>query len=339
MRSGQQPPDGDQMPVTLRQRQREQDQRLDQNARAIRPVRVAVIADDQRIGDKRSIVLHVGMPRIQFIERIEAARRRDAALAEGIEHHHLLTLLPPRPRGDARELALGIDGQHRTVIEQQVRHDERDALAAARPGNRQHMAIVERADAAAIPVAKHQPADLTRCGAVLPFGTGELCGFEPHRIDQRTRLPRHAAQQLRLQPLLEVAHAPSPCLPEFPCPLAAQTHPPLWFAAMADASHQEASIYFLDGFVAAPFSSSSMPMSVIAASRCCLACLTSPHLTRTRAPPAYAVVAARASTAKWLDPPRLCACAPRDKHGGPAPGGLSKPPSSTNSRSPSNFTV
>jgi hypothetical protein len=194
-------------------------------------VRVAVVADDQRVRDKCCIVLHVGVPRIEFIQRIEAAVRRDAALAEGIEHHHLLPLLPPCPRGDARQFPLGIDGEHRTVVEQQVRHDERHALAAARPGNRQHMAIVERADAAAIPVAKHQPADLTRCRAVLPFGTGELCGFEPHRVDQRTRLSRHAARQLRLQPLLEVAHAPSPCLPEFPCPLAARMHPPLWFTA------------------------------------------------------------------------------------------------------------
>ena len=174
------------------------------------------------------------------------------------------------------------------------------------------MAIIERADAASIPVAKHQPADLPRCVAVLPFGIVELGGFEPHGIDQRTRLPRHAAQQLLLQPLLEIAHDPSP-LERLP-------------------AHMRRRRILLCSFPSRLKPDSKMLASTfLRRCRCCsllfffdvdvrqwrplmLPCLS--HIAASRADARAAGLrrpGGRASTTKLQEPPRLCACAPREQ--------------------------
>ncbi len=73
---------------------------------------------------------------------------------------------------------------------------------------------------------------------------------------------------------------------------------------------------------------------------CCLACLTPPHPRRPRRPPAYAVMAAGLQRQNGRTHHDFALAHPVSKPRGPRAGRRRKtPPSSTNSRSPSNFLV
>ena len=115
MRSVQQLPDGQEMSVFFRQGQCIEDKGLDQDAGTIRPMRVAVVGDNQRIGDLPCVVLDVLACRIDFIERVEATRRH-SAFVEGVQNDNLLALLPTSTDCDAGKFAFGVDGKNRPVI-------------------------------------------------------------------------------------------------------------------------------------------------------------------------------------------------------------------------------
>ena len=86
---------------------------------------------NQRLREHARVLDEIFLPRIEFVERIEA-RRADSAHAEGIEHMNILAQSPgaagypiasPGCR-NSRILALWIDYDCRTFVKQQVRDDQ-----------------------------------------------------------------------------------------------------------------------------------------------------------------------------------------------------------------------
>ena len=95
-----------------------------------------VLGDEQRGGQRLAFGFHVfGREARQGIE----ARLLLAGNAEGIEVIDFLIERGASPSRRLGVLALGIEDEGRAAIAQQMRNNERDALAGARRGHNQHM--------------------------------------------------------------------------------------------------------------------------------------------------------------------------------------------------------
>ena len=156
MRAGQEAIDRHQRAVLGLQRQREQDDGLDQYPCRVGEMRLPLATDDQRIGDQCRVVLDVRALGIELVQRIEAAEAIRTADLERIEDDDGLALLAARPRRDSGQLALRVDRNRGAVVHQQVRDQQRDAFAPARAGNGQDMPIVPAADAPVVAIAQDQ---------------------------------------------------------------------------------------------------------------------------------------------------------------------------------------
>ena len=165
------------------------DQRLDQALGAVGPMRIMLIGLDKGVGKQRRVVDHARQLRVEFRQGIEGIGRVAPVLAERIEHVALLPFLLAGAPRDPREFALGIDRQHRALIEKQVRDHQRDALAGAGARHRHDMAVILPAHAIAVPEAKKKP------GAVISELAGQLIRVRPGRSGHPVGPPFLAAGQ------------------------------------------------------------------------------------------------------------------------------------------------
>ncbi len=116
------------------------EKRDEQALRRLRPMRVFALDLDERFAERRRVVVKVRRGGIEHIERIETGGA-EAEHVEGIEHHHVADRAA-KGRGDAGELALGIDDDDRTIADrQQVRNQEARPLAGTVRTEKEYMTL------------------------------------------------------------------------------------------------------------------------------------------------------------------------------------------------------
>ena len=195
--------------------ERDKDQRAQQGLRRLRPVAVLFRMRDERLGEHRGVLDHVLVVDIELSQGIE----RDgtfpplplAADVEGIEDIDVLAktgaVFPCSFASTAcrnrRVFALRIDDKSRALVQNQVRHDQRHALAGAAARNRQHMPVVIPADQAALAATKQQS-----LSAVFPGFSGYFLGAEPARrqgaLASERFLRRKTAREFGLEPCFKI---------------------------------------------------------------------------------------------------------------------------------------
>ena len=183
--------------------------------RQLRPVAVLFGMHDERLGEHRGVLDHVFVVDIELGQGVE----RDgtvppgprAADVKGIEDIDVLTKTGaffPCPfastaRRNRRVLALRIDDKSRALVQNEVRHNQRNAFSGAAARNRQHMPVVIPADQAALAATKQQS-----LSAVFPGFSGHFLGAEPARrqgaLAPERFLRRKTAREIGLEPCFKI---------------------------------------------------------------------------------------------------------------------------------------
>ena len=157
---------------------------------------------NERVGEHAGILGEIVRSKIEFRQRIERGAGH-ATRAERIEHMHILSEGLAAFRRDARVFALRIDDKRRTFVEEQIRYDERNALARTAARNRHDMPVVVPADQTPGAAAKQE------ASLMLPLLVGHLHRSQP--TCEQGPLPadgfgllRMTARQVLAQTLLEL---------------------------------------------------------------------------------------------------------------------------------------
>ncbi|PNE25848.1 hypothetical protein BHU11_10300 [Tannerella sp. oral taxon 808] len=171
---------------------------------------------NESIREDPNILHHVGGRRAQRMQGIER-RGRKTAVAERIEHIHilakarsaLLCSFAAPARRDGCILSLGVNHDRRSGIEEQVGNDQRNALVATGPGNREQVPIVAPTDHPALACAQHHT------GRRVPHVANHFVSPQPARCQATVQPdsllltvepPREILLQRRLELSLLVSH-------------------------------------------------------------------------------------------------------------------------------------